>query len=388
MPTANRRRFVPEAIRLFLAQDYPEKELVILDDGEDSVVDTIPDNPQIRYLRNSRRQPVGTKRNLACEMARGEIIAHWDDDDWYAPWRLSYQVEELIGSGAEICGLDRVFFFDDAGQRAWEYVYPQGGARWVCGATLCYRKTFWQRNRFPEINVGEDTRFVFSAPSTSIKVLERIGFFVSRIHAANTSRKQTRDPRWLPAYPATVLALMDDKWVAPAGCNGPIPRKGATADGRIEEGRALKLNLGCCDAPLPGFVNVDIVAAAGVDAVVDLRNPWPWPDDSVEHVRAWDIIEHLPDKILTMNEIWRVLGAGGTAEIVIPTTDGSGAFQDPTHVSYWNRRSFLYYETGNPYRERFAQRYGIRAKFRIISERMDATVDGPRLTIVLSAAKP
>jgi hypothetical protein len=37
MPTANRRRFVPEAIRLFLAQDYLEKELVILDDGEDSV---------------------------------------------------------------------------------------------------------------------------------------------------------------------------------------------------------------------------------------------------------------------------------------------------------------------------------------------------------------
>lgn len=37
MPTANRRHFVPEAIRLFLAQDYAEKELIILDDGEHSV---------------------------------------------------------------------------------------------------------------------------------------------------------------------------------------------------------------------------------------------------------------------------------------------------------------------------------------------------------------
>jgi hypothetical protein len=121
---------------------------------------------------------------------------------------------------------------------------------------------------------------------------------------------------------------------------------------------------------------------------VDLRNPWPWPDDSVDHIRAWDVIEHLPDKILTMNEIWRVLGPGRTAEIVVPTTDGSGAFQAPTHTSFWNRRSFLYYEANNPYRERFDRHYGINAKFRVLSERIDASVDGPRLTIVLSAVKP
>ncbi len=39
MPTANRQRFIPTAISLFLRQDYPEKELVIIDDGEHSVVD-------------------------------------------------------------------------------------------------------------------------------------------------------------------------------------------------------------------------------------------------------------------------------------------------------------------------------------------------------------
>ncbi len=149
----------------------------------------------------------------------------------------------------------------------------------------------------------------------------------------------------------------------------------------------MKLNLGCCDAPLAGFVNVDSVPGPDVE-VADLREPWPWPDDSVEHVRAWDIVEHLPDKILTMNELWRVLRPGGTAEIAVPTTDGPGAFQDPTHVSFWNRRSFLYYEAGNPYRERFARHYGIQAKFRTVRERTDQTQDGPRLTIVLQAVKP
>ena len=149
----------------------------------------------------------------------------------------------------------------------------------------------------------------------------------------------------------------------------------------------MKLNLGCCDDLLDGYVNVDLVAAPGT-VVADLRQPWPWEDDSVEQVRAWDIVEHLPDKIHTMNELWRVLAPGGTVEIAVPTTDGTGAFQDPTHVSFWNRRSFLYYEAGNAYRERFAHAYGIRAKFRTITERTDPSVDGPRLTIVLEAIKP
>ena len=112
MPTDNRRRFVPEAIRLFLAQDYPNKELVVLDDGEDIVADLIPKTPEIRYLRLDRRQSLGAKRNLACAAARGEIIAHWDDDDWYAPWRLSRQVAKIVRGGTELCGLARMLFFD------------------------------------------------------------------------------------------------------------------------------------------------------------------------------------------------------------------------------------------------------------------------------------
>jgi hypothetical protein len=149
-----------------------------------------------------------------------------------------------------------------------------------------------------------------------------------------------------------------------------------------------KINLGCCDAIVAGFINVDICPGPGVDVVTDLRQLWPWPEGSISLVRAWDIIEHLPDKIHTMNELWRVLQPGGRAEIVVPTTEGPGAFQDPTHVSFWNRRSFLYYEAGNPYRERFARSYGIRARFRVVQERTDRSMDGPRLTIVLEAVKP
>lgn len=128
----------------------------------------------------------------------------------------------------------------------------------------------------------------------------------------------------------------------------------------------MKLNLGCCNVHIPGFVNVDRVEPA--DQIVDLSEFWPWEDSSVEHIVAHDIIEHLPNKIRTMNELHRVLVPGGSVSIVVPTTDGTGAWQDPTHISYWNRPSFWYYTAGNAHRERFGDSYGITARFDVLGE--------------------
>jgi hypothetical protein len=144
-----------------------------------------------------------------------------------------------------------------------------------------------------------------------------------------------------------------------------------------------KLNLGCCDRRLDGYTGVDRVPGPAVDVVADLSKPWPWADESVAEILAHDVIEHLPDKIRTMNEAWRVLKPGGRAEIVVPTTDGPGAFQDPTHVSFWNRNSFHYFEARNLYRERFANSYGILARFKVVGEGETITRDGPKLKIVL-----
>ena len=145
----------------------------------------------------------------------------------------------------------------------------------------------------------------------------------------------------------------------------------------------LRLNLGCCDRRVGGYLGVDRVPGAAVDIVADLTERWPWNDGAVERILAHDIIEHLPDKIHTMNELYRVLTVGGEAEICVPTTDGRAAWQDPTHVSFWNRHSFWYYEAGNPYRERFAKSYGIIAAFRVKGETKQDTLDGPKLLIWL-----
>lgn len=105
----------------------------------------------------------------------------------------------------------------------------------------------------------------------------------------------------------------------------------------------LALDLGGRLDPRPGYICVDYKDDPNVGIVTDLNDPWPWEDGSVGVIRAFDVFEHLRDPLHTMKELYRVLAPGGYAFIQVPSTDGRGAFQDPTHVSFWNENSFLYY---------------------------------------------
>jgi SAM-dependent methyltransferase len=102
----------------------------------------------------------------------------------------------------------------------------------------------------------------------------------------------------------------------------------------------LKIDLGGGLYPYPGYTTID---QEGADIVYDLNNGIPLPDNSVGVINASHVIEHLKDPVKTMSEIHRVLCDGGWAFIDVPSTDGRGAWQDPTHVSFWNENSFWYY---------------------------------------------
>jgi O-antigen biosynthesis protein len=197
MPTANRRKFVPRAIQCFQAQDYRNCELLVIDDGSDSVADLIPDDERISYVRLDMHPSLGAKRNLACEMARGEYILHWDDDDWASPSRISIQMQTMIARPEiDICGLDQLYFYDPLRAEAWLYSHPPGSRVWLAGNTLCYRKSLWQKRPFPEINEGEDTLFVWALSERQMLPLRNPNFFVAMIHTNNTSPKRTAGPGW------------------------------------------------------------------------------------------------------------------------------------------------------------------------------------------------
>ena len=148
----------------------------------------------------------------------------------------------------------------------------------------------------------------------------------------------------------------------------------------------MNLNLGCSDSIHPDFLNVDIHEPPsavpfektdewrGKFERVDLRKKFPWEDSVIDIVRAHDILEHLPSKVRTMNEIHRVLKPGGKLELFIPTTDGRGAWQDPTHVSFWTPNDLFYFCDFAEWK-RFHESNGTTALFR--TEDPAASVRGP-----------
>ncbi|HSN75392.1 MAG TPA: glycosyltransferase [Anaerolineae bacterium] len=212
MPTADRRAFVEQAIRYFLRQDYPRCELLIVDDGREPVADLAQGDPSVRYLRVEGRQELGVKRNLACEQAHGEIIVHWDDDDWQAPWRVSYQAAQLLAQGADVCGVDNLLYYQPWTGQAWQYAYPAGEQAWVGGNSLCYTRSFWRRNPFPAITVGEDSRFLWSSQPKRLLALADNRFLVGLIHPGNTSAKRTANRRWQPYVVSGIQALLAEDW--------------------------------------------------------------------------------------------------------------------------------------------------------------------------------
>jgi len=212
MPTYNRREFVPHAIRYFLRQDYANKELVVIDDGTDDVSDLVPKDERIRYFRLDKKATLGAKLNLACEHARGTIIAHWDDDDWYAARRLGYQVETLLHERTDVCGVNNLLYYDLCTRRAYQYIYPADQRTWLSGSSLCYIKNLWMANRFADIDVGMDGLFVRAVPPHCITVLQDSTFSVFMMHAHNVSPKMT-DGAWWHPYPAEkIRQILGPDW--------------------------------------------------------------------------------------------------------------------------------------------------------------------------------
>lgn len=173
----------------------------------------------------------------------------------------------------------------------------------------------------------------------------------------------------------------------------------------------LKLNLGSADRHFDGYVSVDRHWPACPEwpgcgmfykqhvhsplefQVADLSsNYWPWNTSSVDAIIAYDIIEHLPNRINTMNEIWRTLVNGGIVDIEVPNASrGAGFYQDPTHVSAWCMNSFQYYQHGSFAVQRLADAYGILARFEIVSlsemQCKDVVEDVWKIKAVLRAVK-
>lgn len=112
----------------------------------------------------------------------------------------------------------------------------------------------------------------------------------------------------------------------------------------LEERGTMKLNLGCGRHQKQGYVNLDLVEMPGVDVVHDLgKFPYPFKDDTFVLVEAFHVLEHLPETVKVMKEIHRISKPGAIIKIEVPHYHSHGAFQDPTHKSFFTLSTFDYF---------------------------------------------
>ncbi len=124
------------------------------------------------------------------------------------------------------------------------------------------------------------------------------------------------------------------------------------------------LDLGCGTAKTTGAVGLDVIPLAGVDIIGDLsERPYPFAADTFDAVYLNDVIEHLPNTIKTMEELYRILKPDGRVYIRVVNWNSRCAAMDPTHVGYYTEHTFDFFG------KRVGRSYYTRARFDVVQVR-------------------
>ncbi|MCP2256215.1 Methyltransferase domain-containing protein [Prauserella aidingensis] len=111
---------------------------------------------------------------------------------------------------------------------------------------------------------------------------------------------------------------------------------------RLAVAWALRSDLGVLDLYTASWPD-GTATEDGTRVEIDPASPQlPFDDESVGVIVADELLQRLPDRGAFFAECYRVLAHGGLVLTTTPSTDGRGAFQDPTHVAFWNQNSFWY----------------------------------------------
>ena len=177
MPTNSRPEFVGHALSMISRQDYPLElvsEVVIVDDSPDELqfptdrhtgtaTSTSTTATGLNYVHYALTSPesIGAKRNRAAQLCTGQVVVHWDDDDFYSPQRTRLQVAPIAEGRADLTLLehrwtyfmreDEVYAKRDPSSKSWG---PHFG-------TLAWRRSLFSENgvHFPDTSKAEDYGF-------------------------------------------------------------------------------------------------------------------------------------------------------------------------------------------------------------------------------------
>lgn len=118
--TRNRPDMLRRAVDYYARQTWPNKELIVVVDSRGDTDWVEPffkslGRSDVRYAVPPPVEHLGALRNVTVDMAAGELVATWDDDDLYHADRLETQARAMLAEGADACFLiDSLEYFEDS----------------------------------------------------------------------------------------------------------------------------------------------------------------------------------------------------------------------------------------------------------------------------------
>jgi glycosyltransferase involved in cell wall biosynthesis len=145
--TRGRAACVARALRCYAAQTYPCRNMVVVSQGtpeENAAVRAVLDRADVTFYEARPAASLGELRNVSVELATGDLICQWDDDDLYHPRRIASQYDTLRADSRHAASLYTNFvkLFEPTGELYW---CDWAGERDVVRRHLCGSVMFPRR---------------------------------------------------------------------------------------------------------------------------------------------------------------------------------------------------------------------------------------------------
>ncbi|MTI66465.1 MAG: glycosyltransferase family 2 protein [Firmicutes bacterium] len=157
-------------------QTYENKEMIIILNSNKLNLTTwnkkANNFKNIKIFKVDEDITLGNCLNLGISKCKGDIIAKFDDDDYYGPLYLEDSIKEFEKTKASVIGKATSFiYFKD--QKILAIRFPNKNNRYVShmdGPSMLIKKSVFKKVKFRDIPRGVDTKFSIDCINNNIKI--------------------------------------------------------------------------------------------------------------------------------------------------------------------------------------------------------------------------